>query len=385
MTDTGVRIKVFGVGGGGCNAVNRMIEDRVGGVHYYAVNTDAQALENSLSKNKLAIGKLGAGGNPEVGKKCAEENITEIEKAVKDADMVYIACGEGGGTGTGASPVVAKAAKEAGALTVAIVTTPFNFEGSKRMRQAKAGIEELRKHVDSLCIVSNEKLLEAMGKTPMMKAFEESDTVLKRGVQAVTDIILRPSLINLDFADVKYTMQQMGEAVIGIGIAKGENRVVTAAKNALSSPLLEADIKTAKRAIVSITGDDNISLFEVNEAVEKIKELASPDLDIIFGVSTEPSLKDNVMVTVIVTGLEDNPLNENTAENKVLFQTETKESKPQKEEKRIEVVVPEEKELDIPEAPSFMTNENRKPFEEPKKHEEEKRRRSFISMLFEDE
>lgn len=308
MIDGQARIKIFGVGGGGCNAVNRMIEEGVEGVKYYAINTDAQALSQVKTKNKIVLGVLGAGAKPEVGRQAAEKHLDEIKAAVKDAEMVYITCGEGGGTGTGASPIVAKEAKAAGALTVAVVTKPFLFEGGKRNRQAEEGIKELKKYVDSIIVVSNEKLLKTLGNVPMMEAFKESDHVLKKAIQAVTDLILRPALINLDFADIKRTMLESGNAVVGIGVSKGTNCVVEAAVNALNSPLLETNLSTSKKAIVNITGNARLTLSDAYDAILKITEMTNPDIDIIFGVSIEENIKEGAIVTVILTGIEDEKL-----------------------------------------------------------------------------
>lgn len=301
------RIKIFGVGGGGCNAVNRMISEEVEDVAFYAVNTDMQALTNALPENKIALGTLGAGSKPEIGRQAAEKHLDEIREAVKDAEMIYVTCGEGGGTGTGAAPIIAKEAKATGALTVAVVTKPFLFEGSKRNKQAEVGIEELKKYVDSIIIVSNEKLLKTLGNMPMMEAFKESDHVLKQSIEAVTDLILRPALINLDFADVKRTMSDSGNAVVGIGYSKGTNCTVEASVQALNSPLLETNLKSAKRAIVNITGGPRLTLSDAYEAIEKITEMTNRDIDIIFGVSIEEEISEGTMVTVILTGIEEEP------------------------------------------------------------------------------
>lgn len=317
--DGQARIKIFGVGGGGCNAVNRMIEEGVKDVTFYAVNTDAQALSQAKTNNKIVLGVLGAGSKPEVGKASAEKHLDEIKAAVKDAEMVYITCGEGGGTGTGAAPIIAKEAKATGALTVAVVTKPFMFEGSKRNKQAEEGIKDLRKYVDSIIVVSNEKLLLTLGKLPMMEAFKESDHVLKKSIQAVTDLILRPALINLDFADIKRTMSESGNAVVGIGISKGSNCVVEATENALNSPLLETNLKTTKKAIVNITGNARLTLDDAYMAINKITELTNPDIDIIFGVSIEEQIKEGAAVTVILTGIEES------------VQSEVRPFKPEKE------------------------------------------------------
>ena len=303
------KIKVFGVGGGGCNAVNRMINDGVQGVEFYICNTDLQCLNQSKCQNKIVLGKnttkgLGAGANPDVGAKAANESEEEIRKAVSGADMVFIACGEGGGTGTGGAPVIAKCAKEAGALTVGVVTTPFKFEGRKRNEHAKEGLDQLRKYIDSLIIVSNDKLLSVIGKIPMAEAFREADNVLRQGVQTITDLIAVPAFINLDFADVRSVMQNRGTALIGIGMANGENKAKDATMRALKSPLLEAQIRGAKAAIVNITGGPNISIYDSSLAVEQIKEAAGDDIDIIYGVAINENIGDNIIVTIIATGFE---------------------------------------------------------------------------------
>ncbi len=249
------KIKVFGIGGAGNNAINRMVDDGLQGVEFYVANTDLQVLNVSLVKNKLILGSdgLGAGGNPENGRRAAQESENEIREAVKGADMVFITTGLGGGTGTGAAPLFAKAAKESGALTVAIVTKPFGFEGKRRMSQAEEGLEQLRQYTDSLIVVSNNQLLEVIGRIPFKDAFKEADNVLRQGVQTITDLIAVPALINLDFADVKSVMQNQGTALIGIGMASGEDKAVEAAQNAITSPLLEAQIEGASKAIINVT------------------------------------------------------------------------------------------------------------------------------------
>ena len=307
--DQVAKIKVFGVGGGGCNAVNRMIDNGVKGVEFYVCNTDAQSLNTSNCENKIVLGKnitkgLGAGADPEVGSKAAKENEGEISKAVKDADMVFIACGEGGGTGTGGAPIIAKCAKEAGALTVGVVTTPFEFEGRRRNEQAKIGLEQLRMYVDSLIIISNDKLLNVIGKMPMSDAFKEADNVLRQGVQTITDLIAVPAFINLDFADVRSVMQNSGTAMIGVGMAGGEDKAKVATIKALRSPLLEAQIKGAKSAIVNITGGPSVSIYDSGVAINCLKELAGENIDIIYGVAINKNLGDNIIVTVIATGFE---------------------------------------------------------------------------------
>lgn len=304
------KIKVIGVGGGGSNAVNRMIENGVKGVEFITVNTDAQALHLTKSEQKLQIGDkltrgLGAGANPEVGKKAAEESREAITNSLRGSDMVFVTAGMGGGTGTGAAPVIAELAKEAGALTVGVVTRPFTFEGRKRSTQAEQGIEALKEKVDTLIVIPNDRLLEIVDKkTPMMEAFREADNVLKQAVQGISDLIAVPGLINLDFADVKTIMTERGSALMGIGVAAGENRAMEAAKKAIMSPLLETSIEGARGIIMNITGGSNLSLFEVNEAAEIVISASDPEVNMIFGASIDDSMKDEIKVTVIATGFE---------------------------------------------------------------------------------
>ena len=304
-------IKVIGVGGGGMNAVNKMIQAGVQNVEFIVANTDLQVLNGSPCENKLQLGEkttsgLGAGANPSVGREAAIESKEKIKKAIEGADMVFITCGMGGGTGTGASPVIAEIAHEMGALTVAIVTKPFTFEGKKRSVQAICGIEELRKHVDTLIIVPNDKLREVIDKnTTMLMAFREVDNILHRGVQSLSDLIAVEGLINLDFADVETTMKNRGDALIGIGMGTGENKAIDAAKQAVTSPLLERDIKGAHDAIVNVTGGLDMSLFEVEQAVETIRAHANTDINIIFGSVINDNLDDALIVTVIATGYDD--------------------------------------------------------------------------------
>lgn len=302
------RIKVFGIGGAGCNAVNRMVNDGVKGVEFYVCNTDLQSLNLSKCSNKILLGKettkgLGAGGLPEIGTKAALESEEDIRNAMAGADMIYIAAGMGGGTGTGAAPVFAKISRETGALTVAVVTTPFDFEGRRRNDQATIGLEQLKKYTDSIIIVSNNKVLQVIGNIPISDAFKEADNILRQGVQTVTDLIAVPSFINLDFADVRNVMSNKGTALIGIGMAQGENKAKEAAARAIKSPLLDAHIKGAKSAIINVTGA-NISIYDSNIAVEYIREAAGNDIDIIFGVAINESLGDSIIVTVIATGFE---------------------------------------------------------------------------------
>ncbi|MBR4462286.1 MAG: cell division protein FtsZ [Erysipelotrichaceae bacterium] len=303
------RIKVFGIGGAGCNAVNRMVNDGVKGVDFYVCNTDIQSLNLSRCPNKLVLGReltkgLGAGGDPVVGQKAALESQDDIKKALSGADMVFITCGMGGGTGTGAAPVFAKLAKEIDALVVGIVTKPFDFEGTRRMDQAKVGIEQIRQYVDSLIIVSNNQLLNVIGKIPMQEAFKEADNILRQGVQTITDLIAVPAFINLDFADIKTVMSGKGTALIGIGMAQGDNKAKEASARAIRSPLLEADIKGAKSAIINVTGGPSISLQDSKVAVDFIREAAGNDIDIIYGVAINESLGESIIVTVIATGFD---------------------------------------------------------------------------------
>ena len=305
------KIKVIGVGGGGNNAVNRMIESGVKGVDFIVANTDLQVLNTSKAPIKIQIGVeltsgLGAGGKPEIGKESALESKSELESALEGADMVFITCGMGGGTGTGAAPVIADIAQSMGALTVGIVTKPFSFEGKKRMDNALAGIEELKKHVDTLIVIPNDKLREIIDKsTPLLESFKEVDNVLRRGVQSISDLIAVAGLINLDFADVKAVMEKRGNALIGIGMGIGEGRATEAAKQAVSSPLLETSISGATDAIINVTGGANLTLFEVEEAAEVIRQSANTDINTIFGAVINENLTDEIIVTVIATGFED--------------------------------------------------------------------------------
>ena len=305
------KIKVIGVGGGGCNAVNRMIESGVKGVEFIVANTDLQVLNTSKASNKLQIGVtitngLGAGANPEVGRAAAQESKEEIKEALKGADMIFVTCGMGGGTGTGAAPGIAEIAEDLGALTVGIVTKPFRFEGKRRMEQAILGIEELKKHVDTLIVIPNDRLREIIDKsTPMLDAFKEVDNVLHRGVQSISDLIAVSGLVNLDFADVKTVMEKRGSALIGIGLGVGENRAIDAAKQAVSSPLLETSIEGATDAIINVTGGTSLTLFEAEDAAEVVRQSSNTDINIIFGAVINENLNDEVIVTVIATGFED--------------------------------------------------------------------------------
>ncbi|KKQ72196.1 MAG: cell division protein FtsZ, cell division protein FtsZ [Candidatus Peregrinibacteria bacterium GW2011_GWC2_39_14] len=303
-------LKVIGVGGGGGNAVNRMIKAGLKGVEFIAVNTDAQALYHSNADTKLNIGKattrgLGAGGNPDVGKQAAEESKEELRAAIEGADMVFITCGLGGGTGTGGAPVIAELAKEMGILTIAVSTKPFGFEGNRRRMQAEEGLENLRNKVDTLIIIPNDRLLTLIDKkTPITEAFSIVDDVLRQGVQGIADLITMHGMINVDFADVKTIMENSGSALMGIGYGTGENRATEAAKAAISSPLLEMSIEGAKGILFNITGGNDLSMFEVDEAARIITEAADPDANIIFGAVINDSYTGEMKVTVIATGFE---------------------------------------------------------------------------------
>src|SRR5881392_2286587 len=303
-------IKVVGIGGGGVNAVNRMIEVGLKGVEFIAINTDAQALLMSDADVKLDVGReltrgLGAGANPDVGKSAADDHRDEIEEVLKGADMVFVTCGEGGGTGTGGAPVVAQIARKLGALTIGVVTRPFSFEGKRRQVQAEAGIEELRNQCDTLIVIPNDRLL-ALGDRgiSMMDAFRQADQVLLSGVQGITDLITTPGLINLDFADVKSVMSGAGSALMGIGSARGDNRAVDAAQHAISSPLLEQSMDGAHGVLLSIAGGSDLGLFEINDAAQLVTDAAHPDANIIFGAVIDDALGDEVRVTVIAAGFD---------------------------------------------------------------------------------
>ena len=306
----GAVIKVIGVGGGGGNAINRMIEENVKGVEFIASNTDVQALKNSKAETVIQLGPkytrgLGAGSQPEVGQKSAEESEQAIRDALEGADMVFITAGMGGGTGTGAAPIVAKIAKDLGALTVGVVTRPFSFEGPKRGRFAAEGIALLKENVDTLLIISNNRLLEVVDKkTPMLEAFREADNVLRQGVQGISDLITAPGYVNLDFADVKTVMANQGTALMGIGVASGEDRVVEATKKAISSPLLETSIDGAEQVLLNITGGLDMTLFEAQDASDIVASAATGDVNIILGTSISEELGDEIRVTVIATGID---------------------------------------------------------------------------------
>ena len=310
LVDGTATIKVIGVGGAGNNAVNRMIEAGVKGVEFISVNTDRQALQKSKAGTKIQIGEkvtrgLGAGANPDIGAQSAEENKAEIAETLRGADMVFVTAGMGGGTGTGAAPIVAQAAKEMGILTIGVVTKPFTFEGKKRLSQAERGIESLKGKVDSLVVIPNDKLLQIIDrKTSINEAFRMADDVLRQGVQGISDLIAVTGTVNLDFADVKTIMLNTGMAHMGVGRASGENRAEDAAKQAVQSPLLETSIEGARGVIINITGGENLGLHEVNTAAELVQRSVDPEANIIFGTVTDPEMGDEVQITIIATGFE---------------------------------------------------------------------------------
>lgn len=372
--DSLATIKVIGVGGGGNNAVNRMIEHDVQGVEFIAVNTDAQALNLSKAEIKMQIGAkltrgLGAGANPEVGKKAAEESKEQIEEALRGADMVFVTAGMGGGTGTGAAPVIAQIAKDLGALTVGIVTRPFTFEGRKRANQAGVGISAMKDAVDTLIVIPNDRLLEIVDKsTPMLEAFREADNVLRQGVQGISELIAVPGLINLDFADVKTIMTNKGSALMGIGVATGENRATEAAKKAISSPLLETSIDGAQGVLMNISGGTNLSLYEVQEAADIVASASDQEVNMIFGSVINDDLKDEIIVTVIATGFEELVVQPKQQQRPAFgqskpVQTQQMPREPKREEVKEPVRTthhqqqPVEDTLDIP---TFLRNRNRR-------------------------
>ena len=310
FTSSFARIKVIGVGGGGGNAINRMIESGVDGVEFVAVNTDAQMLLNSNAPMSVRIGDkltkgLGAGGRPEIGERAAEESMDTLTEVIRGADMVFITAGMGGGTGSGASPIVAKLARESGALTVGVVTKPFDFEGAKRKRVADESIAELKEHVDALITIPNQRLIHLVDpKTPFSEAFRIADDVLRQGIQGISDLIIKPGMINLDFADVKSIMRDAGSALMAIGRGSGEDRCVSAARNAIESPLLEMSIDGATGVLYNITGGSDLSISEVNDAAEIIRAAADDDAEIIFGTSVDENLGRDVTITLIATGFQ---------------------------------------------------------------------------------
>ena len=338
-------IKVIGVGGAGTNAVNRMVEAGLKGVEFIAINTDSQALALSKAPKKIQIGDkltkgLGAGANPEVGQKAAEESREEIANTVKGSDLVFVTCGMGGGTGTGAAPVIAEIAREMGILTIGVVSKPFLFEGRQRMKKAEGGIERLKAAVDTLVVVPNDRLLSVVTKgTTMTEAFRIADDTLRQGIQGISDLIAVPALINLDFADVRTVMQSRGLAHMGIGIGKGESRMVDAAKQAISSPMLETSIDGARAVLINITGGADTSIIDINEAAQLITAAADPEANIIFGAGIDENLKDEVKITVIATGFEKTPF---VAPKTSVY--ESKNEEPAAEERRERVSRYEEEE-----------------------------------------
>jgi cell division protein FtsZ len=355
--DQYANIKVIGVGGAGCNALNKMYEEDIQGVELIIANTDLQVLTGSSVPKKIELGAsitkgLGAGANPEIGKQAAEESIPAIEECLKGADMVFVTAGMGGGTGTGAAPVIAKVAKQQGALTIAIVSRPFGFEGRTRTKHAIAGIEELKQTVDSIIIISNDRLLDFVGEIPVKDAFYEADKVLIQGVQTITDLIAVPALVNLDFADVKTVMTNKGSALIGIGMGEGEDKAEAAARMAISSPLLEGDIMGAQHAIVNVTGGPSITMKDANEAVSVVEEYcANEDINVMFGIAINDSYKDEMVVTVIATGFDVPSLEESKTAEKAVEEPVV-EAKPVIEE-TTETVVEEEPGFEIPD---FLKN-----------------------------
>ncbi|MGO3400524.1 MAG: cell division protein FtsZ [Lentilactobacillus parabuchneri] len=326
----GANIKVIGVGGGGSNAVNTMINSDVKGVEFIVANTDVQALATSKAETRIQLGPkltrgLGAGSNPDIGAKAAEESEEALTEALEGADMVFVTAGMGGGTGNGAAPIVAKIAKDQGALTVGVVTRPFSFEGPRRAKYADEGVAQLKENVDTLIVISNNRLLEMVDKkTPMMDAFKEADNVLRQGVQGISDLITSPGYVNLDFADVKTTMQDQGSALMGVGTSNGENRTAEATKKAISSPLLEVSIDGAEQVLLNITGGPDLSLFEAQDASDIVSQAATSDVNIIFGTSIDESLGDEVRVTVIATGID-----KKKAEQGRLASRRTRSARPQ--------------------------------------------------------
>lgn len=320
--DQSAKIKVVGIGGGGCNAINTMISYNLAGVDFIAANTDAQSLKTSLSTVKVQLGAevtkgLGAGSDPEIGRRAAQESVDLIRCVLNGLDMVFITAGLGGGTGTGGAPIVAEIAKDLGALTVAVVTKPFQFEGKKRERQAEQGIEELRKIVDTLIVIPNQRLLSMGGRNmSLLEAFKKADDILYQAVKGVSDLIMIPGYINLDFADVKNIMSEMGLALMGTGVARGENRTVEAAQRAISSPLLEDNsIQGARGVLLNITGGPDMSLYEINEASSLIQAEAHEDANIIFGTVVDESMEDEIRITVIATGFDENGAKKQAASN----------------------------------------------------------------------
>lgn len=370
-------IKVVGVGGGGNNAVNRMIDDNVEFIEYIAVNTDFQVLKLSKAPSIIQLGEkltrgLGAGGNPEVGRKSAEETRDEIAQALTGADIVFITSGMGGGTGTGAAPVIAGIAKEMGILTVGVVTKPFLFEGSRRMKNATIGIEELKNNVDTLIVIPNQKLLEVISKeTTALEAFKKADEILRQGVQGIADLILNPGIINLDFADIRTIMSDKGLAHMGVGRASGRNKIETAVEMAIKSPLLETSINGAENVLISIAGDSNLGLLDASSAAELIKINIDTDAEIFFGMSVDDSLQDEVVITVIATGIADeyNPSKKKGERKETQMSGGIAQETTQKNKPEVKPLPPiseiiddddmDDRELKIPIFPNFLKNKGK--------------------------
>ncbi|QHX36863.1 cell division protein FtsZ [Spiroplasma sp. BIUS-1] len=371
------KIKVIGVGGGGCNAVNRMVDDNVQGVDFIVANTDAQVLAASAAPTKIVLGEeiskgLGAGANPEIGKQAAIESEEEIKEALKGSDLIFVAAGMGGGTGTGAAPEIARIAMETGALVIAIVTKPFRFEGRLRNSYAVQGLNELRKYVDSIIVISNDRLLEIIGGIPVQDSFREADNILKQGVQTITDLIAVPAVINLDFADVRTVMKGKGNALFGIGIGSGEDKAIEAANKAITSSLLETSIRGAKDAIINVTGGKTVSLNDAYDAVDIVQQASGEDVNIIFGIAINEHLDDDLIVTVIATGFDDdyvspsiNNVQQPVQSQPVMEQYSAPQSQSQpsfEEERQVETAYEQRT--------SFMANQDKRP-EYVKQTEEE--------------
>ncbi len=366
------RIKVVGVGGGGCNAIDRMIDEGLQGVDFVSINTDAQALLLSKAPTRVRIGEkltrgLGSGGNPEQGRKAAEESAEELYEVLKGADMVFVTCGMGGGTGTGASPIVAQVAKEVGALTIGVVTRPFTFEGSRRIQTSEAGISKLKEQSDTLIVIPNDRLLQIVDKRANLQdAFRMADDVLRQGVQGISELITVPGLINLDFADVRTIMSEGGAALMAVGTSKGDERAREAAEKAISSQLLDITIDGARGILFNVTGGPDLTLFEVNQAAAIIKETAHPDVNLIFGAVIDPNMKDEIRITVIATGFERTGMPHRTVEP---LPAVRKESAPARNPEPVKEPIPQQKQMadfqprtfntDDLDIPTFLRNRSR--------------------------
>ena len=334
LSESFARIKVVGVGGGGCNAVNRMIDEGLQGIEFITVNTDGQALMLSKANTRIRIGEkatrgLGAGGNPEIGKKAAEESAEELYEVLRGSDMVFVTSGMGGGTGTGAAPIVAQIAKEVGALTIGVVTRPFTFEGARRHKAAEEGINSLKQHADTLIVIPNDRLLQMVDKrTTMQDAFRMADDVLRQGIQGISELITVPGLVNLDFADVRAIMSEGGAALMAVGHANGEDRARVAAEMAISSQLLDITIDGARGILFNVTGGPELTLFEVNQAAAIIKETAHPDVNLIFGAVIDPKLGEEIRITVIATGFDRTGVRPNVVERQAVHKDENLYNRP---------------------------------------------------------